>query len=209
MKKIIAGIMAIMFVVAFVTVSVAAGGFVNSPDKHTVTVSSATIDGESVSAKLTVTLYAERSTLPEAEKDQLEEAREEILKDDVTAIPANYKVGALFDVTYDGEFNGKTMKVSFNVNFGNAALKIIYKNTVTGKWDEAPSTYEDGVLTGEFSHFCPVAILVEDSSVIVSDPSEDSPQTGDASSVTMMVIGSLIVLAGAVAAVCIRRRENA
>lgn len=209
MKKIIAGIMAMMFVVAFVTVSVSAGGFVNSPDKHTVTISSATIDGESVSAKLIVVPYADRNTLPEAEKDQLEEAYEEILNDKVTAIPANYKVGALFDVTYDGEFNGKTMKVSFNVNFGNAVLKIIYKDTETGKWDEAPSIYEDGVLTGEFSYFCPVAILVEDSSVIVSDPSEDSPQTGDASSVTMMIIGSLIVLGGAVAAVCIRRRENA
>ncbi len=210
MKKIIAGVVAIAFLAAFVVVGVSASGFVQSPDKHKITIVSATLDGETVTADLIVTLYAERNTLPEEDKDQLEDARAQIIADDVDAIPANYKVGALFDVTYTGgSFAGKTMSVTFGVDFGNAALKVIYKNTETGKWDEAPTTYEDGRLTGEFTHFCPVAILVEDASVIVSDPSEDSPRTGDAPSALMMILGGAVVFGGAVVAVVFRKREDA
>lgn len=208
MKRIITGIIAIMLVAAF-AVGASAAVFVQSPDKHKITIISATLDGENVTAKLTVTLYADRNTLPEGDKDQLEAARDQILADDVDAIPANYKVGALFDVTYDGTFSGKTMDVTFGVDFGNATLKVIYKNTETGKWDTAKSSYENGRLTGEFTHFCPVAILVEDSSVIVSDPSEDSPQTGDAPSALMMILGGAVVFGGAVVAVVFRKREDA
>lgn len=206
MKKIIASIVAIVFLAAFVAVGVSAAEFVKSPDKNTVTVASATLNGQNVT--LSLISYSGRDALTAEEKTQLEAAYQAIVDDAVTAIPANYKVGALYDLSYDGEVNG-TITVAFNADFGNANIKVIYENVETGAWDVAESSYENGVITAKFEHLCPVAILVEDASVIVSDPSEDSPQTGDAPSTAMMVVGSLIVFGGAVAAVFMRKRENA
>lgn len=206
MKKIIAGIVAIVFLAAFVAVGVSAAEFVKSPEKNTMTVTSATVDGQDVAASLTLTPSTDADDLSAEKKAELDAAYKAIVEDKVDAIPENYKVGGLYDLSYDGELKG-SVTVSFAVNLGKVNVKVIYQNVETGAWDVAESKYEDGVITATFAHLCPVAVLVED--VIVTDPSQGSPTTGDAPSTAMMVVGSLIVFGGAVAAVFMRKRENA
>ena len=131
-------------------------------------------------------------------------AYEELLKG-VSNVTGDYKVGALFDISYEGEIpEGTTVKVKLELNYGDYVAAGSYKDVAGNKWDNADCVYEDGYAVLTFKHFCPVAILV--GSPIVSDVSKDSPQTGDSNS-ALVALGALVVCTAAAATVVLKKRS--
>ena len=182
MKRIIATILALTLLSAL---AVSATDFVPSTDAWEVRLVSAEANGEDVTSKIIVTHYKDRDTLSAEKKAALQAAYEELLKG-VSNVTGDYKVGALFDISYEGEIpEGTTVKVKLELNYGDYVAAGIYKDVAGNKWDNADCVYEDGYAVLTFKHFCPVAILV--GSPIVSDVSKDSPQTGDSSNLPLWV----------------------
>lgn len=199
MKRIIATILALTLLSALAVIGVSATDFVPSTDAWEVRLVSAEANGEDVTSKIIVTHYKDRDTLSAEKKAALQAAYEELLKG-VSNVTGDYKVGALFDISYEGEIpEGTTVKVKLELNYGDYVAAGIYKDVAGNKWD-----YEDGYAVLTFKHFCPFAILV--GSPIVSDVSKDSPQTGDSNS-ALVALGALVVCTAAAATVVLKKRS--
>ena len=204
MKRIIATILALTLLSALAVIGVSATDFVPSTDAWEVKLVSAEANGEDVTSKIVVTHYKDRDTLSAEKKAALQAAYEELLKG-VSNVTGDYKVGALFDISYEGEIpEGTTVKVKLELNYGDYVAAGIYKDVAGNKWDNADCVYEDGYAVLTFKHFCPVAILV--GSPIVSDVSKDSPQTGDSNS-ALVALGALVVCTAAAATVVLKKRS--
>lgn len=209
MKKIIAGLLMFAMLAALTVVGVSA--LTPSVTEKDATINSATVNGKNVSTEIAVTPLKDSSSLSEAAKKELDDAVKELTEKvpEVSGVTGDYKVGAVIDVSYSGTETVESAVVKVNIDLGDAKnVQAIYLNTETKKWDNAECEYADGVATLTMKHFCPVAFLVEEESVIVSDASENAPQTGDDMSTAVVALGALLV-SGAVALVVCRKRENA
>ena len=102
MKRIIATILALTLLSALAVIGVSATDFVPSTDAWEVRLVSAEANGEDVTSKIIVTHYKDRDTLSAEKKAALQAAYEELLKG-VSNVTGDYKVGALFDISYEGE----------------------------------------------------------------------------------------------------------
>ena len=204
MKRIIATILALTLLSALAVIGVSATDFVPSTDAWEVRLVSAEANGEDVTGKIIITHYKDRDTLSAEKKAALEAAYEELLKG-VPNVTGDYKVGALFDISYEGEIpEGTTVKVKLELNYGSGVKEILVKNLKTNKWEKVDFTLDGNVATITFEHSCPVAILV--GSPIVSDVSKDSPQTGDSNS-ALVALGALVVCTAAAATVVLKKRS--
>lgn len=204
MKRIIATILALTLLSALAVIGVSATDFVPSTDAWEVRLVSAEANGEDVTGKIIITHYKDRDTLSAEKKAALEAAYEELLKG-VSNVTGDYKVGALFGISYEGEIpEGTTVKVKLELNYGSGVKEILVKNLKTNKWEKVDFTLDGNVATITFEHFCPVAILV--GSPIVSDVSKDSPQTGDSNS-ALVALGALVVCTAAAAIVVLKKRS--
>lgn len=204
MKRIIAAILALTLLSALAVIGVSAADFVPSTDAWEVKLISAEMNGEDVTSRIIITPYKDRDTLSAEKKAALEAAYEELLNG-IPNVTGDYKIGALFDISYEGEIpEGTTVKVKLELNYGDYIAAGIYKDVVGDKWDNTECVYEDGYAILTFKHFCPVAILV--GSPIVSDVSKDSPQTGDSNS-ALVALGALVVCTAAAATVVLKKRS--
>jgi len=119
MKRIIATILALTLLSALAVIGVSATDFVPSTDAWEVRLVSAEANGEDVTSKIIVTHYKDRDTLSAEKKAALQAAYEELLKG-VSNVTGDYKVGALFDISYEGEIpEGTTVKVKLELNYGD------------------------------------------------------------------------------------------
>jgi len=209
MKKIIAGLLMFAMLAALTVVGVSA--LTPSVTEKDATINSATINGTNVSTEIAVTPLKDSSSLSEAAKKELDDAVKALEESipEVSGVTGDYKVGAVIDISYSGTETVENAVVKVNIDLGDAEnVQAIYLNTETKKWDNAECEYADGVATLTMKHFCPVAFLVEEESVIVSDPSVNPPQTGDDMSTAVVALGALLV-SGAAALIVCRKRENA
>lgn len=202
MKRIIATILALTLLSALALIGASAADFVPSADAWEAKVNSATLDGKDVSNLITVTPYANRDNLTKEEKAEIEKAYKDIT-DGVPGLSGDYKVAALFDVSFNGEVTGP-VTLKLELNYGSGVKEILVKNLKTNKWEKVDFTLDGNVATITFEHFCPVAILV--GSPIVSDVSKDSPQTGDSNS-ALVALGALVVCTAAAATVVLKKRS--
>ena len=116
MKRIIATILALTLLSALAVIGVSATDFVPSTDAWEVRLVSAEANGEDVTSKINITLYKDRDTLSAEKKAALQAAYEELLKG-VSNVTGDYKVGALFDISYEGEIpEGTPVKVKLELN---------------------------------------------------------------------------------------------
>ncbi len=210
MKKIVAGILMFAMLAALTVVGVSA--LTPSVQEKDITLVSATVNGEDADGKIVVTPYSKHETLDEEHEKALIAAHDELTQHLPDVVTGNYKVGALCDISWVGTTPmpaTSEIKVSLKVNLGDSKVSAIYEDVATGKWDLAECTYEDGVVNLTLKHLCPVALLVDQGSVIVSDPSVNPPQTGDSMTPAVIALGALLVSGAVAAAVVSRKRENA
>lgn len=206
MKKImVIGLVIVMCLTMGLTAFAANGGYIQSPTKNkapeVVEVTPATATSEKL--VITVTSFAERSTLTgetaanftEAHEDIAVIKRVDVLVPEVKAVAekANVKVenlgiSELFDISANMELTGEvTIKLKAETAKHFVAL-LHYKNDT---WEVVENaTVKDGVLTFSVNDLSPFAIVVDREKATVTAPL--TSDNGVASVVAMMALVSAL-----------------
>ena len=204
MKRVLAICIAVIIVVSLSLMALAApGGFISSPSGNKAPeLIGGKNESEDCEAKLLVTAYAERDTLPQEVVDKLEEAYEEVvnsadiskLNGKVTDIAkekeipvARLAVSDMFDISSFG-CAGPDHKGHghFDVTLKSESLEhfVCLLHYYNGEWEIIENARVEGEhLIFDVKEFSPFAIVV--------DAGEDyvkPPQTGDSSHILLYVI---------------------
>lgn len=206
MKKVLAICLTMVFVVCMgATVSAAPAGFVSSPAGSA---APTLISFESVSddctAKLVITPYGEKHTLPDDLRTLIEKAYDNIVDaSDLSTLVAglngkkNLAVSNLFDMHVEGcqdHDDHVGFHVVLDVEGLNRFVALLHMDE-NGKWEEienAKVVNSGKNLDFTVDEFSPYAIVID------TDASGDSPSTGDNEMVyvyaTVMAVSALAVL---------------
>lgn len=226
MKKLLVICLTVLMVLSMSLSAIAApGGFVESPTNgNSPSLVGGQPDSDDCDGYIVVTPYAERDTLDDEKRKEIEDAYDEIVaNEDVTKLndelgdiaddkgisPEHLAVSELFDVSYYGceeheEHGGFT--ITIEAEMLDRFVALIVNND--GKWEivETASVNEDGkTLTFHSETFSPFAIVVNNDPDYVpgGDNSDDvsdgkTPQTGDVRSfwiyIVIMAVSALAMI---------------
>ena len=220
MKKVFAILLMTVMVFAASVNTFAAGAFLNSPSGNPApVVSSFDFKAENCTATLTVTPYAERSELSDADKALLEKAYADIAgTDDLTKLNKdleklakdknikgkNLAVSDLFTLSHENcdahdDHGACSVKLDADTLGRFVALMQLNEN---GEWvlvADAKVTNNGESLEFTVDSLSPLAIVV--------DTSSDSPQTGDSGKLYIYA-GIMLVSALAIAVVVVKTKKQ-
>ena len=221
MKKFLAFLVAIVVVFNFSVFAFAApGSFVQSPSRNEgPQLVGSDNESEDCEAKLVITPYKDRNTLPEKTLNELETVYKIIANSkDLTSLnsafakyvegkgllPINLAISDLFDISYyncDTHDNHGYFRIKLSADTLKNFVGLLHYNN--GKWEfvSDAKVLEDGeTLQFSIQDLSPFAIVVERDAASVG-----SPDTGDASYILPVVI---CICSAALVVVCINLKKR-
>ncbi len=234
MKKTLVTLLAFVLVAVTLVVAVSADNFVPSADIRELGIIRVEIDGVEIEEHgIVLTPIKYIDTLEGTERDNFEAAIKDfqdaanitdLFDASAKATVENTVVGTMANLNMNDFVvpEGKTIEITVSADFGASELEVAmkkYPEAATqaegdaAEWVIIDSAYESesGELTfkiGDDVSVAALSVLVK-GSPIVSDPSSDSPETGDSSAPTAALI---VIAVAAGAAACVfgtRKNRNA